>query len=79
MASGETQFTNVFVINNTSNEKLSICHTVEKGTSGTAPTRRETVGKWANTTDQITQVQLIRTNTTGDFASGSFIKVWGSN
>ena len=79
LASGETQFTNVFVINNTSNEKLSICHTVEKGTSGTAPTRRETVGKWANTTDQITQVQLIRTNTTGDFASGSFIKVWGSN
>ena len=81
LASGETQFTNVFVINNASNEKLSICNTVEKGTSGagTAPTRRETVGKWANTTDQITQVQLVRTNTTGDFASGSFIKVWGSN
>ena len=81
LASGETQFTNVFVINNASNEKLSICHTVEKGTSGasTAPTRRETVGKWANTTDQITQVQLVRTNTTGDFASGSFIKVWGAD
>ncbi len=81
LASGETQFTNVFVINNASNEKLSICDTVEKGTSGagTAPIRRETVGKWVNTTDQITQVQLVRTNTTGDFASGSFIKVWGSN
>ena len=65
------KFFNLFIVNNASNEKLGIMHAVA------APSRRETVCKWANTSNQINIIGL--KTTTGDFASGSFIKVWGSD
>ena len=73
------KFFNLFIVNNASNEKLGIMHAVAQLTAGagTAPSRRETVCKWANTSNQINIIGL--KTTTGDFASGSFIKVWGSN
>ena len=78
--SGHTQFANVFIINNTSNEKLVIAHAVGNNSSGAgnAPYRRETVSKWANTSNQITQIDAWN-NKTGDFDSGSIIKVWGAD
>jgi hypothetical protein len=50
------QFTNMFIVNNSANEKLIIAHTVYQNTAGagTAPNRWEAVGKWANTSAQIT-------------------------
>ena len=74
----QENFANVFVINNASQEKFFIGHSVEAPTAGadTAPERTEVVGKWANTSNQINRIQL---NSSGTFASGSFIKVWGSD
>jgi len=73
-------FINMFIINNTSNEKLVIGHTVLAGASGAgnSPSRDEHVAKWANTSNQITNITCTSTN--GNNHGGkSFIKVWGSD
>ena len=72
--------TNSFIINNSANEKLVISHTVKATSTGasTAPSREENVGKWANTSSQITSIQMLNSGA-GSFDTGSFIKVWGSN
>ena len=72
------QFMNHFIINNASNEKLSIGHTVRANTAGagTAPSRTEVVNKWANTSDQITQIDAIMNS--GNFTGGT-LKVWGAD
>ena len=73
------QFINMFIVNNASNEKLIICHINEGKTgAGTAPTRLEIAGKWANTSDQINVVEW-RNPGSNDYSTKSFIKVWGSN
>ena len=76
----EDLFSNVFIINNSSNEKFVIGHTIQNQTlgAGTAPIRKEFVGKWANTSSQITEIDLDN-NSTGSYDTNSFIKVWGSN
>jgi hypothetical protein len=70
-------FTNTFIINNAGQEKLSINHAIEAEGSGTAPTRIEDVGKWANTSAQINRVQW--GVNTGNISNKSTIKVWGSD
>jgi len=71
---------NAFIINNSSNEKLAIVHGTSVNTegAGTAPTRREIVGKWANTSSQITSCRIFRT-VGGQYQSGTILKVWGSD
>ena len=73
-------FFNAFIINNSANEKLGIVHTMERGTAGagTIGARRETVVKWANTAAQITSISILQ-DQSGDMASGSIMKVWGSD
>jgi hypothetical protein len=73
------QFFNVFIINNSANEKLVISHTVTQMTAGAAnaPERRETVGKWANTSSQITDIEILPN--TGNLSTSSIMKIWGSN
>ena len=73
------QFTNMFIVNNSSNEKLITGQTVYRMTAGasTAPNRMEIVGKWANTSEQIDEINI--KSGTGNLASNSFLKVWGSN
>ena len=73
------QFTNMFIINNSANEKLVIAHQVNQMTAGagTAPTRTELVGKWANTAAQITSMRI--TSGSGNLATKTILKVWGSN
>ena len=73
-------FMNMFIINNASTEKLVICHIVDQEASGagTAPHRQEQVGKWANTSNQITEIDIKNTDT-GDYAAGSLLKVWGAD
>ena len=72
------QFMNHFIINNTSKEKLSIGHTVRGNAAGaaTAPSRTEVVNKWANTSNQITQIDAVMNS--GNFTGGT-LKVWGSD
>jgi hypothetical protein len=69
-------FFNSFIINNSSNEKLVITNNVYTTTAGagTSPSRQEIVSKWANTSAQITDIQL-----TGTYGTNSILKVWGSN
>ena len=73
-------FTNMFVINNASNEKLSIIKSVSGWTNagaGVAPVMFDCVGKWSNTTDAITSVQCGSTSHSTYMGAGSIIKVWG--
>ena len=74
-------FTNMFIINNASNEKLVISNSVQIDSTDTGAnheptTRREGVGKWTNTSDQITQIKLVKSSNN---LSGGTIKVWGSD
>jgi len=79
-AVADTEFTNVFIINNASNEKLAITHDVRRSTTGAgnAPTRDETVGKWVNTSNQINIVEFFN-DQAGDFGTNTILKVWGSD
>ena len=78
-ATTDNIFINYFIINNSSNEKLGTGHIVRgSGGAGTAPSRVENVFKWANTSSQITEID-IDNDQAGSFDTGSFIKVWGSN
>ena len=72
-------FTNTFIINNASNEKLGITHTINQlsAGAGNVPQRAENVTKWANTSNQITEIDF--NSISSSFEAGSFIKVWGSN
>ena len=70
-------FENWFIINNASNEKLVIVNSMSQGSAGAgnAPNRQEKVGKWANTSDQITQITI----NNGGISSHYVCKVWGSD
>jgi hypothetical protein len=74
------QFYNIFMINNSANEKLGIVHSVDISSAGaaTAPIRSERVFKWANTAAQITEINIDNT-AAGSFDTGSIIKVWGAD
>lgn len=75
-----TKFTTLYVINEASKEKLVITENVSAvGTgAGTAPTRAETVGKWTNTSNQITRVD-VGTFTTDGIEEGSEVTVYGTD
>jgi len=72
-------FFNMFIINNTSNEKLLIGHSVNQNTSGaaTAPSRIEFTSKWTDTSNQIDIIEAFPSS--GNYNTGSFIKVWGAD
>ena len=72
------RFNDFFIGNKASWYKMIIGHTADARTTGAgaAPFRGEVVGKWLNTSDQITKISCTQTST-GDFLSGSFIRVWG--
>lgn len=69
----------VFIINNASKEKQVTAHVSGQGTAGAAnqATSIEVTGKWANTTDAISRVDLINSGGAGDFAIGSELIVLG--
>ena len=69
-----------FIINKSDKEKLSINEFNAQNTAGAgnAPERVESVGKWTNTSSQITEIDI--TDGAGGaltLTSGSRIKVWG--
>ena len=81
LATGESSFSNFFIINNASNEKLIIHHSVESEAAGAgaAPSRIELASKWTNTSNQIDIVGLNNVSGTGDFGTKTTLKVWGSD
>ena len=74
-------FFNTFIINNSANEKLAITHWVQRLTAGAAnaPSRGEFVGKWANTSNQITDITLVQQTTSINWGTDVHLKVWGSD
>ena len=46
--------------------------------AGTSPDRKEMVGKWANTSAQITTIKA-NNGGTGSYSEGSELIVWGSD
>jgi hypothetical protein len=73
------RFVNMFMINNSANEKLMIVHKITGETAGAsnAPARGEFVGKWANTSSQADIISFV--SGAGTIDSNSIIKVWGAN
>jgi hypothetical protein len=76
----EDLFFNMFIINNASNEKLTIMHANYNSATGaaTAPRRHEYFGKWANTSDQITEIDIDNASG-GSYDTNTILKVWGSD
>jgi hypothetical protein len=76
---GNPSLGNMFIINNASTAKLVISHSVNTAPgsgAGFAPQRLEGIGKWANTSNQITEIDF---DTQTNWSSGSIIKVWGAD
>lgn len=72
-------FVNMFIINNANSVKLGIVNSVRDvgGSAGTQPQKRHWVGKWTETTNQITEIDL--TASTGNLQSVSELRVWGAD
>ena len=70
-------FFNMFIINNSANEKLVISHLNQGITAGAgiAPERIEGVFKSSNTASQITSMKWV--GATNGYDTGSIVKVWG--
>ena len=75
-----TRFQSMHIINVAAQEKIITGMVVEANTAGAgnAPAKAEMTGKWANTSAQITRVDVVNTNT-GDMAIGTELVVWGRN
>lgn len=73
-------FSRIFIINISSEEKLVIVHSVGQNTAGAsnAPNRWDAVMKWANTSDQITEIDIDNTEA-GSYDTDSNISVIGSD
>ena len=70
-------YDNFFIVNNSANEKLVIGNRMSQGTAGAAiPNRQEIAGKWANTSSQITSIQM---DNAGTNFTRCIMKVWGSD
>ena len=78
--SATNKFMNFFIINNSANEKLLTGNVLNDGGAGAGadPDRVEAVGKWANTSAQITEIDVYEDGG-GSFDTGTIMKVWGSN
>ena len=74
-------FTNMFIVNNSANEKLGMWNTVIQSTAGagTSPHREEGVGKFTPTGSQITKIDVTEFNGSINLLAGSKIKVWGAD
>lgn len=77
---GNPAFTIGYVINIATEEKLFITQTVDQSTagSGSAPSRREAVGKWANTAVQFDRMKMIQVDS-GDFSINTNLSALGTD
>lgn len=73
-------FTINYAFNIATKEKLFISHNVVRSTAGagTAPQRMESVGKWANTSDQFNYIETVN-DQAGDYTTDSNLTVIGSD
>tara|TARA_Y100001938_G_scaffold128710_1_gene182741 strand:+ start:2593 stop:3201 length:609 start_codon:yes stop_codon:yes gene_type:complete len=79
---GDWSFATSYITNIATKEKLAINKFMTQNTAGagTAPERVESVGKWTNTSDQITEIDI--TDGAGSaltLTTGSYITVFGAS
>lgn len=76
----QSQFIIIEIINISNQEKLGVMECFLSGGTGSAnaPDYRKTIIKWANTSSQITRIDISNTGT-GDIATGSEIIAYGHN
>ena len=69
-----------YAVNIATEEKLFISHNVVRSTAGAgnAPQRMESVGKWANTSDQFNYIETVN-DQAGDYTTDSNLSVLGSD
>ena len=61
---------------------LSIQHTIRTNTgsgAANAPARQEHVFKWANTSNQVTEIDFVQQSTSVVFGTEAIFKVWGAD
>ena len=77
---GECDYDVIYIENLQDEEKLFICQGMGSNASsaGTAPKRRELFGKWANTSNSITEVNVVDYYAGNNFAADSEMTVYGS-
>ena len=70
----------MFIFNKSDKEKLATIEQLRASDAGAGnnPARKEVIGKWAKTDQQIVRVSAVNGGS-GDFASGSRIQVFGSD
>ena len=67
------------IINIAAKEKFLIAeYVIQKTGAGQAPDRMSLTGKWANTSDAITSIQVYNSDN-GSFDTGSTLTVWGAD
>ena len=78
-SSGVAGYTNFFITNVSDKEKLGVCEGLHQNSAGagTAPDRTEAVIKWANTSAQITEIDL--DSTSANFNTNTVLTVWGAS
>jgi hypothetical protein len=77
-ASGDS-FVTWHIINKADKEKLVMGEGISNTTgAGNAPDRREIIGKWANTSAQITSIK-VKENGSGSWDSGTTLTVFGAS
>ena len=75
----DPSYSSTIIVNTAGAEKLATQHEVGAGAgagAGNAPHRSESVFKWANTSDQITTIDITNSKS-GSYDVGSIIEVWG--
>ncbi len=79
----ERSYISGYIINKSDKEKLVINHaSTDSGHTGAGNVviSKESVGKWNNTSSQITSLQIYNSDSSiGDFSTGSYIKVYGAD
>jgi len=79
-ASNEYSYGEIAIKNLSAEYKMFITDTLTViAGAGTAPNRREVVGKWENTTGQINIMRVFLTQGGSEFDEGSTITVWGAD
>tara|TARA_R110000765_G_scaffold94490_1_gene178231 strand:- start:569 stop:1582 length:1014 start_codon:yes stop_codon:yes gene_type:complete len=74
-------YTSMFITQSNNYSKLAIGEMVLQNAVGTAnaPTSVQFVGKWSTAPSTITSIQATDLAGTGQYATGTFMKVWGSD
>ena len=76
----QDHFVDMFIFNKSDKEKLAHIEQLRASDAGAGntPARKEVVGKWAKTDQQIVRVSAVNGGN-GDFAAGSRIQGWGAD